>query len=115
MMNMTANPQQNESKQNDIDVTGLDSVLEELAFLCYVSARYCEFMNDSRKIMNVEVNSNENDGHPLWLLLQEFSGEYATLEDCLSKSSLEKAIAIAAPVEISDRVFVPSVVEDAFL
>lgn len=114
MKYMSANPQQNENKQDDIDVTGLDNVLEELAFVCQVSARYCEFIHATKIIMDIDEKERNDERHPLWLLLQEHSGQYATLEDCLSKSSLDKAINIAAPVEISDRVFVPSVVEDAF-
>ena len=114
MMQMSANPQQNEGKQGDIDVTGLDNVLEELAFVCQVSARYCEFFNSTKHIMGISNDSSDNNRQSLWLLLQEHSGQYAILEDCLSKSSLDRAIDIAAPVEISDKVFVPSVVEDAF-
>eukprot|EP00814_Leptocylindrus_danicus_P006542 CAMPEP_0116006900 /NCGR_PEP_ID=MMETSP0321-20121206/1993_1 /TAXON_ID=163516 /ORGANISM="Leptocylindrus danicus var. danicus, Strain B650" /LENGTH=803 /DNA_ID=CAMNT_0003475521 /DNA_START=125 /DNA_END=2533 /DNA_ORIENTATION=- len=109
---MSQNPQQLGQQQQLIDVTGLDVVLEELAFLCQVSARYCQFIDSTLEFMS--ASSTSSSDRPLWLLLQEHSGQYATLEDCLSKSSLDRAIDIAAPVEIMDGVFVPSVVEDAF-
>ena len=117
LMYMSQNPQ-HEQPQTAIDVSGLDNTLEELAFVCQVSARYCEFINTIKDKMSstpfpshISESANEQ---PLYFLLKEHSAQYAALEDCLSKSSLDRAVEIAAPVEIEDKRFVPSVVEDAF-
>ncbi|GMI11973.1 hypothetical protein TrRE_jg9144 [Triparma retinervis] len=85
------------------DLGELDSLLEEVAFLCQVVCRYVRFVED-----------DENGTSTLGLLSKDHYQMYTTLECFHVKMSLDVALGLATPYNIVDSVYSPSYVEDAF-
>jgi len=107
-----------DSLQN-LDVTSLERICNELSFLCQILARYIQF------ISSIGSSCAENVSSPSSLqleytnissLLSQQCGHYASLEDYFACISLLKAKSIATPVPIitGEKVYVPSIVEDAY-
>lgn len=89
----------------EVDLTSLDSLVEEMAFCCQVLSRYDALVPsrlDSPKTIAKE-------------LLPEFAWKYAALERYLGVQQLKSALRLATPVNIvmGQPIKVPSVVEDA--
>ncbi|GMI48630.1 hypothetical protein TrCOL_g7755 [Triparma columacea] len=85
------------------DLGELDSLLEEVAFLCQVVCRYLRFIED-----------DEDGKSALGSLSKEHYKLYTTLECFHVKFSLGVALGLATPYNIVDNVYSPSYVEDAF-
>lgn len=95
-----------------INLSDLDSLVDEMAFCCQVMARYTALMDatpDSSEPTNVAPHVIQHD------LLPEWTWKYAALERFLAVQQLESALAMASPVDIvlGLNIQVPSVVEDA--
>ena len=95
----------------DDDLGELDSLLDEVAFLCQVVCRYIRFVGDG----DGEGDGNGNGGASvLGLLGLEHRKTYSTLERFHVKSSVDVAMGLATPYNIVDGVHSPSYIEDAF-
>jgi len=87
-------------------ITGLNEIVNQLAFICQVISRYDQFYS--------RISEASKEPSSLKLFLTELSGQYAILEDYLLSCSFRNAVNMASRVEIFDNVFVPSIVEDSF-
>lgn len=91
------------------DLLSIESSLEEMAFMCQVVARYCEFSKQM-------VPSNGPGTSKLQDLLTENSLHYSTLETRLATMQFRQALSLASPqlIELGRPALqVPSIVEDA--
>ena len=91
------------------DLLSIESSLEEMAFMCQVVARYCEFSKQT-------VQNNGPGTSKLQDLLTENSLHYSTLETRLATMQFRQALSLASPqlIELGRPALqVPSIVEDS--
>jgi len=84
----------------------LDSLVEEMAFVCQVLARYLVLIQDVPQELQTIISLE---------LSPEWTWKYASLERFLAMQQWKSAVSLAAPVNIilGTSIQVPSVVEDA--
>lgn len=107
---MQSHLQQHQTQK--VNLSELDSLVDEMAFCCQVMARYTALIDvtpDSSETKNVKSHIIQNE------LLPEWTWKYASLERFLAVQQLESALTMASPVDIvlGLNIQVPSVVEDA--
>mmetsp|Transcript_48807 Transcript_48807/g.95402 ORF Transcript_48807/g.95402 Transcript_48807/m.95402 type:complete len:516 (+) Transcript_48807:294-1841(+) len=119
-----------EGRGGDRDAGDLDRLLADLAFVCQLCARYCQFVGrrplpcpgghgwvpPPLPVLGPSRSPpvSGNAATTLFQYLAEHGGYYAVLEAHSLRLSVRSAAARSLPVEILDGVCAPSVVEDAF-
>ena len=91
------------------DLLSIESSLEEMAFMCQVVARYCEFSKQTLPRSDPCISKLQD-------LLTENSLHYSTLETRLATMQFRQALSLASPqlIELGRPALqVPSIVEDA--
>ena len=112
------------SLEKGVDVASLERLCNELSYSCEVLTRYTTFISslsatppdDSLATSPSYELSSYLDCSTIQTQISQLCGQYATLEDYFACMSLEKAKVIATPVPIitGEKLYVPSIVEDAF-
>lgn len=100
------------NRKTDIDLGGLDNVVDRLAFCCQIFDRYKEL------VINEDENySNDNPTTIIQEMLPEWTWKYASLERFLTTKQLQSALHpdnnIPVEIIVGASVQVPSMVEDA--
>lgn len=90
-----------ESQLNLEQLSQLDKIVDELAFLCQLLTQYISLYDSKGDISST--------------LAQESTWKYASLERLLAVKQYENALTVACPIQIviDSQIYVPSVIEDA--
>jgi len=105
------------NKNGCINLTILDNTLDEMAYVCQVIHRYCDFSrnipidNSATTTAAAATTTTTLKQH-----LHEQSLHYSTTETKLTTANLVQAFKLATPVELvlGSEIYVPSIVEDAY-
>ena len=129
---MALDNNQHHHNHHTLDLSILDNSLDEMAYVCQVIHRYCNFTQHiaqhleekaQRQTKNEVNKSHSNDGDKtqqskttLRQHLQEQSLFYSTTETKLTNANLNQALHITKPVEmiLGMKMYVPSIVDDAY-